>query len=122
MLLCIAAAVPFLGGIGMLFQQLEQDGVRWSEAAWVGTHSLTYYLFHMFYAWLISIIFGFSALKMEWWVALLVAIVSIALCTGQCFLVDLIVRIIAKKRAKKAPVVAKIGAEERQKEEGMDRE
>ena len=122
MLLCIATAVPFLGGIGMLFQQLEQDGVRFNEAAWVGTHSLTYYLFHMFYAWLISIIFGFSVLKMEWWVALLVAIASIALCTGQIFLMDLIARIIAKKRAKKAPVAAKIDAEEPQKEEGVDRE
>jgi hypothetical protein len=58
MLLCIASALPFLCGIGILFQQLEQDGLRLNEAAWLGTHSFTYYLFHMFYAWLLSIIFG----------------------------------------------------------------
>ena len=54
--------------------------------------------------------------------ALLVAIASIALCTGQFFLMDLNVRIIAKKRAKKALVTAKIDVEEPQKEEGMDHE
>ena len=53
---------------------------------------------------------------------MLVAIASIALCTGQFFLMDLNVRIIAKKRAKKALVTAKIDVEEPQKEEGMDHE
>ena len=102
MLLCIAAALPFLGGIGMLFQQLEQDGIRFNEMAWLGAHSFTYYLFHMFYAWLLSIIFGFSVLQMQWWVGLLVAIASIALCTGQFFLMDLIARKIKERKAKAA--------------------
>ena len=102
MLLCIAAALPFLGGIGILFQQLEQDGIRFNEMAWLGAHSFTYYLFHMFYAWLISIIFGFSVLQMQWWVGLLVAIASIALCTGQFFLMDLIARKIKERKTKAA--------------------
>ena len=102
MLLCISAALPFLGGIGMLFQQLEQDGIRFNEMAWLGAHSFTYYLFHMFYAWLLSIIFGFSVLQMQWWVGLLVAIASIALCTGQFLLMDLIARKIKERKAKAA--------------------
>jgi len=102
MLLCIAAALPFLGGIGILFQQLEQDGIRFNEIAWLGAHSFTYYLFHMFYAWLLSIIFGFSVLKMQWWVGLLVAIASIALCTGQFLLMDLLARKIKERKAKAA--------------------
>ena len=102
MLLCIAAALPFLGGIGILFQQLEQDGIRFNEVAWLGVHSFTYYLFHMFYAWLLSIIFGFSVLQMQWWVGLLVAIASIALCTGQSLLMDLLARKIKERKAKAA--------------------
>lgn len=107
MLLCIAAALPFLCGIGILFGQLEKDGLRLNEAAWLGVHSFTYYLFHMFYAWLLSIIFGFSALKMEWWVGLLVAFAAIALCTGQCLLMDFITRKIKEKKAKASPVEPK---------------
>ena len=117
MLLCIAAALPFLGGIGILFQQLEQDGIRFNEAAWLGVHSFTYYLFHMFYAWLISIIFGFSVLQMQWWVGLLVALASIALCTGQCLLMDFIARKIKQRKEKAALATPKTETAE-QKEEG----
>ena len=42
--------------------------------------------------------------------------------TSGIFLMDLIERIIADKRAKKAPVAAKIDTEEPQKEEGVDHE
>ena len=102
MLLCIASALPFIAGIGMLFQQLEQDGIRFNEAAWLGVHSSTFYLFHMFYAWLFGILFGFSVLKMEWWVGLLVALGSIALCIGQCLLMDFIAKKMKEKKAKVA--------------------
>ena len=99
-----------------MFQQLEQDGVRFNEASWLGVHSFTYYLFHMFYAWLISIIFGFSVLKMSWWVGLLVALASIALCTGQCLLMDFIARKMKEKKAKAALAMPE------QKEEGAQGE
>ena len=60
MLLCIAAAVPFVWGIGMLFAQIEKAGVRLNEIAWIGSHSLFLYIFHMFFAWIICTITGFS--------------------------------------------------------------
>ena len=60
MILCIASAVPFVWGIGILFAQIEKAGVRLNEIAWLGSHSLFLYLFHMFYAWIISVITGFS--------------------------------------------------------------
>ena len=120
MLQCIASALPFLGGIGILFQQFEQDGLRFNEASWLGTHSFTYYLFHMFYAWLLSIIFGFSVLKMEWWVGLLVAMASIALCTGQCLLMDFIARKVREKKAKAASTESKVEALEEPREDAKN--
>jgi fucose 4-O-acetylase-like acetyltransferase len=60
MILCIAATVPFSFGIGILFARLEAAGVRMKELAWIGSHSLFLYLFHMFYAGIISVITGFS--------------------------------------------------------------
>ena len=120
MLLCIAAALPFLGGIGILFQQFEQDGLRFNEASWLGTHSFTYYLFHMFYAWLLGIIFGFSVLKMEWWVGLLVAIASIALCTGQCLLMDFITRKVKEKKMPPASTESKIETLEEPREDAKN--
>ena len=120
MLLCIASALPFLGGIGILFQQFEQDGLRFNEASWLGTHSFTYYLFHMFYAWLLSIIFGFSVLKMEWWVGLLVAMASIALCTGQCLLMDFIARKMKEKKMFSASTESKVEALEEPREDAKN--
>ena len=60
MILCIVAAVPFSFGIGILFARIEEAGVRLKEIAWLGSHSLFLYLFHMFFAWIISVITGFS--------------------------------------------------------------
>lgn len=65
MVLCIIAAVSFCWGISILFAQLEKAGVRLTEIAWVGSHSLFLYLFHMFYAWILSVITGFSVFYEE---------------------------------------------------------
>ena len=103
MLLCIGAAIPFMLGIGMLFHQLEQDGLRMKEIGWVGSHSLIFYLFHMFYAWVISIIFGFSLLTIkEWWLALVVTLSSILICIIHCLLKDYIVKKITEHKKQKA--------------------
>lgn len=60
MLLCIAAAIPFIWGLGLVCAQAEKAGVRTKELAWLGSHSLIIYLYHMFLAWIIGIITGFS--------------------------------------------------------------
>ena len=102
MLLCIAAAIPFVWGIGMLFHQLEQDGLRLKEIGWLGSHSLVFYLFHMFYAWLIGIIFRFDVLKMELWLSVVIAFSAIAICILHCLLQDLIKNKMARRKQKKA--------------------
>lgn len=102
MLLCIAAAVPFVWGIGILFHQLEQDGLRLTEIGWVGSRSLIFYLFHMFYAWLISIIFRFDLLKMELWLSVVIAFSVIAICILHCLLQDAIKNKISEQKQKKA--------------------
>lgn len=60
MILNIGAALPFVWGIGILFAQMEKAGVRLKEIAWIGQHSLFLYILHMFYAWIICAITGFS--------------------------------------------------------------
>jgi fucose 4-O-acetylase-like acetyltransferase len=60
MLLCILASLLFIWGLGTVFKRLEKSGARVSELAWLGSHSLLIYLYHMFFAWIISIITGFS--------------------------------------------------------------
>lgn len=102
MVLCIAAAVPFILGICMIFHQLELDGLRLKEIGWVGSHSLVYYLFHMFYAWLISITFNFSLLTMDkWWLALIVILSTILICTLHSLLKDFTLNKINEYKTKK---------------------
>lgn len=60
MLLCIAAAIPFIWGAGLVCAQIEKVGVRITEIAWLGSHSLLIYLYHMFFAWILCTITGFS--------------------------------------------------------------
>ena len=59
-LLSIAAAVPFVLGIGSLFYLIESKGLRIEKLAWLGSHSLIIYLFHVFCAWIICAVTGFS--------------------------------------------------------------
>ena len=60
MVVLLLCAVISTWGIGNFCRLLEQTGMRVNELAWLGSHSLYIYLFHMFYAWIISVITGFS--------------------------------------------------------------
>lgn len=60
MLKLIAGTVPFIWGIGLFFALIEEAGVRIKELAWFGSHSLIFYVSHMFLAWIICTVTGFS--------------------------------------------------------------
>lgn len=60
MLLCIAGTLLVIFGLAMICRLAEGAGARVKELAWLGSHSLTVYLWHMFFAWIISMITGFS--------------------------------------------------------------
>lgn len=88
MILCIVAAVPFCWGIGIFFAQIEKAGARLKEIAWVGSHSLFLYLFHMFYAWILCVLTGFSVQYEEPVSAEVVAgsVLLIFICVDLCIL------------------------------------
>ena len=60
MLICIIFSLMFIWGLGSICRLTEEAGCRVTELSWVGCNSLTIYLFHYFFAWVISVIFGFS--------------------------------------------------------------
>lgn len=60
MLVLFALGVLWSWGLGCFFIKIEQAGVRVKELTWVGNNSLIVYLFHMFYAWVICALTGFS--------------------------------------------------------------
>ena len=60
MLLTTAASLLIICGLGMVCRLAEIKGFRMKELAWLGSHSLTVYLWHMFFAWIICMITGTS--------------------------------------------------------------
>ncbi len=60
MVLCAVFSLLIIWGLGMICRLTEEAGVRVKELAWIGSNSLTIYLFHYFFAWIISFISGFS--------------------------------------------------------------
>jgi fucose 4-O-acetylase-like acetyltransferase len=60
MLLCLVTAILVVWGLSEVFLLAEEAGLRLREVAWLGSHSLLIYLYHMFFAWIISVITGFS--------------------------------------------------------------
>lgn len=60
MLICIIYSLLIIWGLGTIYRLAEEAGLRVKELAWLGCNSLTVYLFHFFFAWIISIISGFS--------------------------------------------------------------
>ncbi len=58
--ICIFFSLLVIWGLGTIFRLAEEAGLRVKELAWVGSNSMTIYLFHFFFAWIISIISGFS--------------------------------------------------------------
>ncbi|MBQ9382677.1 MAG: acyltransferase [Ruminiclostridium sp.] len=101
MLLC---GIAVLWGLGNLCRLLEQTGMRVKELAWLGSHSLYIYLFHMMYAWLISIITGFSVIYKDevtgetLAISLLIGIASIALSVLTALAADALSAKIKKHR------------------------
>ena len=108
MILCIAAALPFSWGIGILFARIEKAGVRMKELAWLGSHSLFLYLFHMFFAWIIGLITGFSVMYEETASgeviagSVLMTVVCLVLCILRGVLDDKLKEIREKKKAQTA--------------------
>ena len=60
MLISIVFSLLVIWGLGMICRLAEESGCRVKELAWIGSNSMTIYLFHYFFAWIISIITGFS--------------------------------------------------------------
>lgn len=60
MILCLAASILLIWGGGIIFKRIEMAGVRVKELSWLGSHSLLIYIYHMFFAWIICQITGFS--------------------------------------------------------------
>lgn len=99
MLLTIASSLLFIWGLGNICRLAETSGIRIKELSWLGSHSLLIYLFHMFFAWIICIITGFS-LNFEKTVAFDVVLKSLLLgvtCLGLCILLNIIVDKIKEK-------------------------
>ena len=60
MVFSIAATLPAVWGIGTICRLVEEAGCRVQELAWLGSHSQTIYIYHFFYAWVLSVITGIS--------------------------------------------------------------
>ena len=60
MLLLTVSSLLMIWGLGELCKLIELSGARVSELTWLGTHTMTFYIFHMFIAWLTSICTGYS--------------------------------------------------------------
>ena len=108
MLLFIVSSLLFIWGLGNTCRLAETSGFRVKELSWLGSHSLIIYLFHMFFAWVISIIAGFSVFYEETvssdvvWMSVLAAFASLALCILLNIIVDKVKTKFAAGKAKKA--------------------
>lgn len=47
-------------GVSTICKQIEDNGVKVGKFAYLGSHSIYLYMYHMFIAWIISMITGFS--------------------------------------------------------------
>lgn len=90
--LCVVASLLFIWGVGEVCKLVELAGMRVQELSWLGSHSLIVYLYHMFFAWIVCTITGFS-MKYEEPIAPEVLWGSVALtfgCLALCILRDII--------------------------------
>ena len=60
MLLLTADTLLIIFGLCLIFGLAEGAGFRMKELAWLGSHSLIFYLGHMFIAWILCNLTGFS--------------------------------------------------------------
>ena len=105
MMLCIVSSLLVIWGLGMIFKKIEQAGARVTELAWLGSHSLLIYLYHMFFAWILSIITGFSLRYPEevdggfLFKTILLAAVCLVLCILRYVFADVITGKLSKEPA-----------------------
>lgn len=107
MLLNIAVSIPGVWGLGILFYNMEETGMRLNEIAWVGRNSLIFFVYHMFFAWITGIVTKVDILYKDTapagavWKSVLVTLGVIALCILRVLLENFIKKKIAGKKAKK---------------------
>ncbi len=83
MIYVIVCACLIIWGGSVLCKCAENAGIRVKEISWIGSHSLLIYLYHMFFAWIICQITGFS-MKYEEPVEMATVWKSVLLC-AVCF-------------------------------------
>ena len=64
MILFIVTSLLFIWSLSNIFRLIEQSGIRVKEFARLGSLSLYIFIYHVFFGWVMSIIFSFS-LKYE---------------------------------------------------------
>jgi fucose 4-O-acetylase-like acetyltransferase len=91
MALCILSSALIIFGFSLFCILYEEAGAHNTEAVWLGSHSLTVYIYHVFFAWALCTIFGFS-MQYEEVVdvatllrSILLTIGSLALCIAAYF-------------------------------------
>ena len=105
MLLCIASSLLIIWGLGIIFKKIEKAGVRVRELAWLGSHSLLIYLYHMFFAWILCTITGFPIRYPEeadaafFWKSVLLTLACLALCILRYVFADVITGKLSKDPA-----------------------
>ena len=108
MLLFILSSLLSIWGLGNICRLVETSGIRVKELSWLGSHSLRIYLYHMFFAWAISVITGFSLFYEETvssdivLKSVLISFASLALCILLNIVVDKVKAKFAANKAKKA--------------------
>ncbi len=86
MVFCVISSLLFNWGLGVICRLAEESGTRVKELAWMGSHSMTFYIWHYFVAWVISTIFGFSlryqtpAANDVFWKSAAVTLASLVIC------------------------------------------
>ena len=94
LLLSLTAALLTGWGLGELCRLAELSGLRVKELAWIGSHSLTFFIYHMFYGWIVSLLTGIPILYRETadtaavWKSLLLSAVVIVLCAVTALVSD----------------------------------
>ena len=103
MILTTVSSLLLIYGVSVLFKRIEVAGVRVKELSWLGAHSLTFYLYHMFIAWIICQITGFSVIYKEPIEpkTVVFSFILMAVCLIICILRDVIADKISKKIAQR---------------------
>ncbi len=53
------SSLLIIWGLGEVCRLVELAGARVTELSWLGSHTMTVYLFHVFIAWIISTLTGY---------------------------------------------------------------